>query len=100
MNQFQNKKILFTAFSVSPTSEELALVDYLRNQGATDITALYWGGDEIASQIPTSVQTIVFQQLFHEERNAAVHLLRNVQQMRSSVFGPLRRLPLFKEHPH
>jgi UDP-N-acetylmuramoylalanine--D-glutamate ligase len=55
---YRNKRILFTAFSVSPGSEELSLYDYLKGQGANDISALYWGGDVIADQIPAGVTRI------------------------------------------
>ena len=55
---YSHQKILFTAFSVADGSEELAGYAYLTKHGASDITALYWGGKEIAEHIPADVHKI------------------------------------------
>jgi len=55
---YKDKKVLFTAFSVSPGSEEMSLYNYLKNHGVNDISALYWGGEAIAGQIPAGVTRI------------------------------------------
>lgn len=55
---YSGKRILFTAFSMVEGSEELAGYDYIKRHGATDISALYWGDDEYAAQIPADVDKI------------------------------------------
>lgn len=55
---YSNKKILFTAFSVAEGSEELAGYEFIKRHGASDISALYWGGDKQAQQIPDDVKKI------------------------------------------
>ncbi len=57
-SQFKNKKILLTAFSTAKTSESVALYDYLKAHGCSDISTLFWGGDEIAKDIPEDVSKI------------------------------------------
>ena len=55
---YSGKKILFTAFSIANGSEEVAGYDYIKRHGATDISALYWGGEKHAAQIPDDVTKI------------------------------------------
>ncbi len=55
---YSGMKILFTAFSVSEGSEELAGYDYIKRHGATDITTFYWGDEAYESRIPDDVKAI------------------------------------------
>lgn len=52
------KRVLFTAFSPSENSEELALYNYLKAHGVDDISAFYWGGDKVKQAIPTDVNAV------------------------------------------
>ncbi len=54
---YSGKKILFTAFSMSDGSEELAGYEFFKRHGGTDISALYWGDEEYAKRIPSDVKT-------------------------------------------
>lgn len=52
-------KVLLTAFSPAErASEEWDIHRYLKRKGITDITALYWGGDEVKRKIPPDVKAI------------------------------------------
>ncbi|HEX9594548.1 MAG TPA: UDP-N-acetylmuramoyl-L-alanine--D-glutamate ligase [Candidatus Saccharimonadales bacterium] len=56
MNQL---KVLLTAFSpAEQASEEWDVYHYLKRKGISDITALYWGGDEVKQKIPADVKAI------------------------------------------
>lgn len=55
---YSGKKILFTAFSVSDGSEELAGYEYIGYHGATDVSTLYWGNEDYAAKIPNNIKKI------------------------------------------
>lgn len=56
--QFENKKVLLTAFSTAKTSESMALYEYLKAHDCNDISTLFWGGGEIAKNIPKDIKKI------------------------------------------
>ena len=56
--KFADKKILLTAFSVVEGSESISIYNYLKKNGASNITALYWGGDKVGDSIPDDVKKI------------------------------------------
>lgn len=57
-SRFEDKRVLLTAFSTAKTSESMALYEYLKTHGCNDISTLFWGGDEIAKDIPNDIKKI------------------------------------------
>ena len=55
---YKDKKVLIAGFSIAPGSEALALVDYLKSAGVSDVAAIHWGGEEVAAQMPDDMVKI------------------------------------------